>query len=266
MKEEATPERILAARNELAASVRGEGPSRRSVVVSGLALTLAGCGSRSREVAYRFTLEVETPEGIRTGSNILEVGIGFNDGLLGGIAQTALSVGVSGEATVVDLGTLGLLFSLLSSDTDRNGSLDQDAMFGALFPQKPPPGNYASERERDAALLRTPYSRHIDQIKATKPKTAVPIDRLPRLVRFRDLSDPLSVETVDPKDLAASFGPGVRLVGATVEITEGKPTRGIEKSLPWVVKLAGSIGKNLNIPFSHPLRQINDGSFRRHWS
>ncbi len=263
MKEEATPERILAARNALATSVRGEGPSRRSVVVSGLALTLAGCGSRSREIAYRFTLEVETPEGIRTGSNILEVGIGFNDGFLGGIAQTALSVGVSGEATVVDLGSHGLLFCLLSREGARHGSLDQDAMFGALFPQKPPPGNYANERERDAALLRTPYSRHIDQIKATKPKTAVPIDRLPRLVRFRDLSDPFSVETVDPRNLAAVFGPGVRLVGATVEITEGKPTRGIEKILPWVMKLSGSIGKDLKLDYWHPLNQINDGSFWR---
>lgn len=266
MKEEAAPERILAARDALAATVRGEGPSRRSVVVSGLALTLAGCGSRSREVAYRFTLEVETPEGIRTGSNILEVGIGFNDGLLGGIAQTALSVGVSGEATVVDLGPRGLLFCLLSFDTDRHGSLDQDAMFGAMFPQRAPPGVYANERERDAALLRTPYSRHIDQIKATKPKTAVPIDRLPRLVRFRDLSDPFSVETVDPKDLAASFGPGVRLVGATIEITEGMPTRGIEKILPWVVKLEGAIGKEIKADYWSPLGQINDGSFRRRWS
>jgi len=234
--------------------------------LSSVAFALAGCGSRPRTVAYRFTLEVETPEGLRTGSNLLEVGISFNDGPLGGIAQTALSVGVGGEATVVDLGPRGLLFCLLSSDDDRERSLDQDAMFGAMFPQRAPPGVYADDLERTRALLRTPYGRHVDQVNAEKPTVVVPIGRLPRLVRFRDLADPFSVETVDPLDLAATYGPGVRLVGATMTITEGKATWGIEKILPWVMNLAGSIGKDMKIPFGHPLRQINDGSFRRRWS
>lgn len=247
--------------------MRGAGAMpRRSFLVGGLGFLLAGCGSRPRTVAYRFTLEVETPEGLRIGSNLLEVGISENDGLLSGLSPAALYVAVSGEATVVDLGARGLLFCLLSSDDDRKGSLDQDAMFGALFPERPPPGTYAHQRERDLALSKMPYRAHVDRVNAEKPTVAVPIERLPRLVRFRDLSDPFSVETVDPRDLAAAFGPGVRLVGATVAITEGKPTRGIEKILPWVVKLEGSIGRNMNIPFRHPLRQINDGSFRRRWS
>jgi hypothetical protein len=247
--------------------MRGAGAMpRRSFLVGGLGFLLAGCGSRPRDVTYRFTLEVETPEGRRIGSNLLEVGISFNDGPLGGLAQTALSVGVSGEATVVDLGARGLLFCLLSRDIDRKGSLDQDAMFGAVFPERPPPGIYADQRERDLALSKMPYRNHVDRVKAEKPTVAVPIERLPRLVRFRDLSDPLSVETVDPRDLATVFGPGVRLVGATVAITEGKPTRGIEKILPWVLKLEGSIGKNVKADYWSPLGQINDGSFRRRWS
>lgn len=231
--------------------------------LSSAAFALAGCGSRPRTVAYRFTLEVETPEGLRTGSNLLQVGISFNDGPLGGIAQTALSVGVGGEATVVDLGPRGLLFCLLSSDDDRERSLEQDAMFGAMFPQRAPPGVYANDLERDRALLKTPYSQHVDQINAAKPTVAVPIGRLPRLVRFRDLADPFSVETVDPRDLAATYGPGVRLVGATMTITEGKATRGIEKILPWVSTLVGSIGKNSKLPYNHPLNEIMGGSFRR---
>jgi hypothetical protein len=135
-----------------------------------------------------------------------------------------------------------------------------------VFPERPPPGIYADQRERDLALSKMPYRNHVDRVKAEKPTVAVPIERLPRLVRFRDLSDPLSVETVDPRDLATVFGPGVRLVGATVAITEGKPTRGIEKILPWVLKLEGSIGKNVKADYWSPLGQINDGSFRRRWS
>ncbi len=231
-----------------------------------LALALAGCGSRPRNVVYRFTLEVETPEGIRTGSTLLELGISENDGLLKGLSPAALSVWVGGEATVVDLGPRGLLFCLLSRDVDRKGSLDQDAMFGAMFPQRAPPGVYANDLERDRALLRTPYWRHVDQVNAEKPTVVVPIGRLPRLVRFRDLADPFSVETVDPHDLAATFGPGVRLVGATMTITEGKATRGIEKILSWVTKLEGAIGKEIKADYWSPLGQINDGSFRRRWS
>jgi hypothetical protein len=39
---------------------------------------------------------------------------------------------------------------------------------------------------------------------------------------------------VDPNDLAASFGPGVTLKTATVEITDDPITKGIEIRLPWL--------------------------------
>jgi hypothetical protein len=69
---------------------------------------------------------------------------------------------------------------------------------------------------------------------------------LPLLVRFRDISDPKTVEKVDPANLAASFGAGVKLTRATIETVPsgywpfnlfgigGSPvTRGIEARLPW---------------------------------
>lgn len=236
---------------------------RRDFLAAAIAATLGGCGSRSREIVYRFTLEVETPEGIRTGSSLLEVGFSFNDGPLGGVSPNAFGAGVGGEATIVDLGERGLLFCLLSADHDRPGSLDQDSMISTLFAYWAPPGKYANDKAREAAYLKMPYSRHIDEIAAAKPRVEVPIARLPRLVRFRDTADRFSLETVDPRDLAATYGPGVRLVRAGVEVTEGKPTRGIEKILPWAMQLNGSIGRDLGIPFTHPLRNINDASFWR---
>jgi len=54
------------------------------------------------------------------------------------------------------------------------------------------------------------------------------------LVRFANLNDPTSAVLVDPRDLAASFGPGVRFKGATVEITDDPITKGIEARLPWL--------------------------------
>ncbi len=73
---------------------------------------------------------------------------------------------------------------------------------------------------------------------------ALSFAELPILVRFRDINDPTSVERVDPDNLAASFGPGVTLVNASIEIVSsgfwpfralglsGTPvTTGIEKRL-----------------------------------
>ena len=57
---------------------------------------------------------------------------------------------------------------------------------------------------------------------------------LPLLVRFRDINDPRTVERVDANDLAASFGPGVYLKRATIEITRDPVTTGIEKRLAWL--------------------------------
>ncbi len=53
------------------------------------------------------------------------------------------------------------------------------------------------------------------------------------LARFRDINDPKTLERVDPKNLAASFGPGVTHVGAHAELTNAPVTTGIAKRLPW---------------------------------
>ena len=60
------------------------------------------------------------------------------------------------------------------------------------------------------------------------------MEYLPVLVRFRDPNNSASVELVDPLDLAVSFGPGVTLKRAFVEITDDPITKGIETRLPWL--------------------------------
>ena len=56
----------------------------------------------------------------------------------------------------------------------------------------------------------------------------------PMLVTFTDIDDPKSVQRVDPANLAASFGPGIRLKRITVEVTDDDVTTGIEKRLRWL--------------------------------
>src|SRR5580693_9282184 len=44
-------------------------------------------------------------------------------------------------------------------------------------------------------------------------------DRLPMVVRFRNINERDTIEEVDPRDLAAPYGPGVRLARARFEFT-----------------------------------------------
>ena len=58
------------------------------------------------------------------------------------------------------------------------------------------------------------------------------------LVTFGDINVPASVKLVDPKNLAASFGPGYRLKDMTLEITDEAMTEGrVESVLTWLAAL-----------------------------
>lgn len=63
----------------------------------------------------------------------------------------------------------------------------------------------------------------------------MPRDRYPMLVTFEDVSDPASVKLVDPDNLAAIFGDGIRLKEITLAL--GKPAivaRKNQNILPWL--------------------------------
>ncbi len=56
----------------------------------------------------------------------------------------------------------------------------------------------------------------------------------PMMVVFGDLSDPTSVTKVNPDDLAATFGKGVKLKRVTVELTGDPLTTRFEARLRWL--------------------------------
>ena len=56
------------------------------------------------------------------------------------------------------------------------------------------------------------------------------------MVRFSDIADPRTVEKVDPEDLVAAFGQGVKLRRVIVQLTDEPVTTGIEKRLRWMAK------------------------------
>lgn len=192
-----------------------------SAVLVPLALTLGGCGS-TKKFRYKVTVEVETPQGVRSGYAVREIVLRRppNVPMLGADRG---STSVRGEAVAVDIAPGKTLFVLLRG---RHGDVDYAGT-----------GMMAIFRVMDRASGRKggPHELwpHVPTIR--EPIT----DPLPMLVSFLDPTDPKSVEPVNPHDLAATFGPGYRLKSLTVRLTDAPVTSGIEGRLPSFGKETG---------------------------
>jgi hypothetical protein len=185
----------------------------------------------------RLTLVVETPEGERSGSSVSQLTILAPGPWNRAIGFSSLSrVGEEGEAVVVDLGERGVLFATLASEPAlRSGGMGMYNAASVPFPQE----RFRGEIGR-GIWAKDDYTAYLQELNRRKPRGELSLANLPILVRFRDLSDPSSVVQVNPSDLAASFGPGVRLQGAFVEITDDPPTTGIAARLPWLARSTSS--------------------------
>ena len=185
-----------------------------ALACAGAALPLAGCTSTT--IRYRLTLEVDTPEGVRTGSGVIQVT--YRTGPRFG-SSSEWGSEVKGEAVAVDLGERGTLFALLTEGGDSRSSPEYIVLRAFRFPH---------------GAMPSPAKEGIKQIAALSGREALFLDSLPLLVRFRDPADPTTAERVDPRKLDAAFGPGVELRAASVAITDDPVTTGIERRLPWL--------------------------------
>jgi hypothetical protein len=169
---------------------------------------------------YRLTVEVETPEGIRSASGVMSV---HPDRSYSRGGHTR----IKGDAVLVDLGGGRNLVALLAH-IDK--TLDLDAM------------NYLALRAYKAAGRNVSFNEMSRQT-GTVPVTGALI---PVLVTFTDPKNPSTARAVLPDDVGAVLGSGFRLHGVAVEVVPngvwpldfggplGDPvTRGIEAKLPW---------------------------------
>jgi hypothetical protein len=219
----------------------------RSVAIIALLATTASCGSggnsnATRETAgggkvyptyrYRLTVEVETPEGLRSGSSVIEVAT--SKGSKYAIPSPgALSYKVCGEAVAVDLGARGALFALLRSDESADwaaGAFEAMAPSVSIEEQIKSDDEYGDRRARALALRGLQV---VPRFREPLRPSNEPRSGYPMLVRFTDIADPKTVAKVNPDDLAMSFGKGVKLKRITVERTEDAVTTGIEKRFSW---------------------------------
>jgi hypothetical protein len=172
----------------------------------------------------KLTVTVSTPRGEVSGSSVVAVSWTENF-FSGGWGGALYHLTLRGEATTVDLGGGQFLFALLayehSQEPHSTGTIPLK-----LLRQKLP-------NQSDDDYWAPDTFKRVQAARSRGPIT-LPQKLYPRFLRFRDIKDPATAELVDPDNLAKSFGPGVRLVRVTIEITDQPVTRGIRKVLPWL--------------------------------
>jgi hypothetical protein len=174
-------------------------------------------------LSYRLTFEVETPEGLKTGSGVIRLAFHQEPWLM---QPSCGAQGVSrGEAVTVDLGPRGTFYALLIGRTNANEP-DQGLSPARMLSKTLAPQIWEMKPCDNAQIFTLMF---------LDAKANVPSRLIPFLVRFRDEKDPSTIEAVDPENLAASFGEGVTLKRVVIETTSDPVTTGIERRLEWLV-------------------------------
>ena len=194
-----------------------------AVVVAGLVWGLVAQERYSWR--QKLTVTVETQAGEVSGSSVSAVswrkqwfrwdGMGWSHDL-------------TGEAVVVEVAPGRYLFALLkgAGTAEYMGSVAAASISGR------------EGRVIDGAL----FAEVQGKLGRAAGVIPVPEGQYPMLVTFGDIADPASVRLVDSGDLAATFGPGVRLKAMTLEVTDEAVTEGVvEGILGWLGKTTGRL-------------------------
>jgi hypothetical protein len=194
---------------------------------------LTGCGSGWEEqVRYKMTVEVETPDGVVSGSAVRAIELNNEDCWYCFLGEGRPQVRVHGEAVTVDLPGGQVLFALLDGG---HGESD----YAAQIPGRALGSRLAADASRRTIDEPFEWRERAELYPNPIQTTKIGAEPLPMLVRFKDLGDPLSVEKVLPGALDAAFGPGVKLRRITIETTDDRVTSGIAKRLPWLLRIDG---------------------------
>ncbi len=185
---------------------------------------------------YHITIEIETPEGIKSGSAVRQIVISNRFALNPDISPVYYNV--RGEAVIIDLGDRGYVFVLVGRGPEE---------FRSAFP-------YRSNDLREVIKY---YNNLENGAQAVLEKSH------PRLVMFDDLNDPMTVKGIDRLKMDEVLGEGVTFKRATIEITDDPMTTGIENMLPWLKNLKANLDGTSGT-FSNKLSNtLHVGNFRR---
>jgi hypothetical protein len=170
---------------------------------------------------YRLTVAVEVDGQIHSGSTVVGIWYRFNPRTLWH-AVGVLNESVSGQATLIDLGTHGVLIAALGGP-DRC-----DASAGDLLGRA-----YEPAATRRACVVGYPTTLENEEALAEmKGSIALTPDNMPAFIWFADKNDVKSARFVKPGDFATIIGDSARLISADVEITQDPIIIDLDKRLP----------------------------------
>ncbi len=201
---------------------------------------------------YKLTVEVMTPEGLKSGSSVIEVryssghplpnpGRYYNDAL------------VAGDAVYVDLGQGKNLFVLLGNYLSGRNAGGMNGDHGERYTA------FGDENDRNSSthgrhhtalsvlllpkytlgLRRAPGNENsiasaLEGLRDASPSEVQDLRRLPTMVTFGDLRNMDSAKIIQSNDFSSVFGTGFSLHRATLQITSESTSSSIENVLPWL--------------------------------
>ena len=236
------------------------------------ALSLQGCdGTTYPPYRYKETVVVETPQGIRTGSTVIEVRM-YKEGQSNPFAHGAIHGEIKGEAAAVDLPNGRTLFALLTSPSNYGWAKGAYQMLVQPTPeelaQPYDPNNTPFDMQfRRAMALRGPQVLPA-KLPSADP-TRGPVSAYPWLVTFTDIKNPASITAVDPANFAATFGSGYKLKAIILQKTEDPVPDEIQKRLDthffekWALRQKGELQNGFleNQYFDSLASKINKSQF-----
>lgn len=172
---------------------------------------------------------------VKTGSSVIDVSYSIQPDDAVNLGGRETHQRLTGYAPTVDLAEKGLLFLTFESvartpaqrvERNKQVSCPLDDIGCLPFAAFYQPG----------MQIGLPYSQQkaaLDQLLRQSGLRDAPFTVLPELVRFRDINDPHTLVRVSPYDLAASFGPGVKLKRVILQLTDDPVTPPPENWPQW---------------------------------
>lgn len=175
---------------------------------------------------YKMTVEVETPEGLKTGSAVHEVSNSASDLKFMDFPESSNAPKFKGEAVAIDLGKRGTVFAILPTDPYY--------MFIHTYW-----GNKGGAT--------TVEGIHFFNSLKIGDERNLPANDYPWFVMFKDIKEPKTVMLIKGMKFDADkqeyvlvdqfremYGAGVKIKSIKLEITKEPVTWNIEKQLTWL--------------------------------
>jgi hypothetical protein len=195
--------------------------TRRSMLLGGTGALLASC-SPWANYGYNYLLRIVAEvAGQRVeGSSVIRLDF-YDNGLMKGFdAILNYSVHVNGEAPILDT-PRGKMFALLLGEYIPNSRFHPLAGYTALR----------------SCLDSTYTGPRLAEVVEYRERVALDANSWPLLVYFSNLADPTTAQLVWSPEPDPRGEPNIRMIEATVEVTDNEVTRRLDRLMPWLADL-----------------------------